>query len=74
MAIKKGIQISNIIISLFLVCAKQVTDEASSTRDSSLPNTAVQSKLVSSFQQHTKKALKQVRLLAFLLCPSVLPT
>ncbi|XP_040120746.1 putative Polycomb group protein ASXL3 [Oryx dammah] len=41
------------------VCAKQVTDEASSTRDSSLPNTAVQSKLVSSFQQHTKKALKQ---------------
>ncbi|KAB0396472.1 hypothetical protein E2I00_012383 [Balaenoptera physalus] len=41
------------------VCAKQVADEASSTRDSSLPNTAVQSKLVSSFQQHTKKALKQ---------------
>uniref|UniRef100_A0A8C9DZ99 ASXL transcriptional regulator 3 n=2 Tax=Phocoena sinus TaxID=42100 RepID=A0A8C9DZ99_PHOSS len=41
------------------VCAKQVIDEASSTRDSSLPNTAVQSKLVSSFQQHTKKALKQ---------------
>uniref|UniRef100_G3TII4 ASXL transcriptional regulator 3 n=1 Tax=Loxodonta africana TaxID=9785 RepID=G3TII4_LOXAF len=41
------------------VCAKQVTDEASSTRDSSLTNTAVQSKLVSSFQQHTKKALKQ---------------
>ncbi|ELW64608.1 Putative Polycomb group protein ASXL3 [Tupaia chinensis] len=41
------------------VCAKQVTDEASCTRDSSLPNTAVQSKLVSSFQQHTKKALKQ---------------
>uniref|UniRef100_A0ABI7X9K6 HTH HARE-type domain-containing protein n=1 Tax=Felis catus TaxID=9685 RepID=A0ABI7X9K6_FELCA len=41
------------------VCAKQVTDEASSTRDSSLANTAVQSKLVSSFQQHTKKALKQ---------------
>uniref|UniRef100_A0A0D9RZ73 Polycomb group protein ASXL3 n=1 Tax=Chlorocebus sabaeus TaxID=60711 RepID=A0A0D9RZ73_CHLSB len=43
------------------VCSKQVTDEASSTRDSSLTNTAVQSKLVSSFQQHTKKALKQVR-------------
>ncbi|XP_016051475.1 PREDICTED: putative Polycomb group protein ASXL3 [Miniopterus natalensis] len=41
------------------VCAKQVTEEASSTRDSSLTNTAVQSKLVSSFQQHTKKALKQ---------------
>ncbi|KAL2778175.1 putative Polycomb group protein ASXL3 [Daubentonia madagascariensis] len=41
------------------VCSKQVTDEASSTRDSSLTNTAVQSKLVSSFQQHTKKALKQ---------------
>ncbi|KAM7127163.1 putative Polycomb group protein ASXL3 isoform 2-T2 [Molossus nigricans] len=41
------------------VCAKQGTDEASSTRDSSLANTAVQSKLVSSFQQHTKKALKQ---------------
>nr|XP_035977509.1 putative Polycomb group protein ASXL3 [Halichoerus grypus] len=41
------------------VCAKQVTDEASSTRDSSLTNTAVQSKLASSFQQHTKKALKQ---------------
>ncbi|KAM5222398.1 putative Polycomb group protein ASXL3 isoform 2-T2 [Ctenodactylus gundi] len=41
------------------VCTKQVTDEASSARDSSLPNTAVQSKLVSSFQQHTKKALKQ---------------
>lgn len=59
--IKKGIQISNIIFSLFLVCAKQVTDEASSTREASLTNTAVQSKLVSSFQQHTKKALKQVR-------------
>nr|XP_027791558.1 putative Polycomb group protein ASXL3 [Marmota flaviventris] len=41
------------------VCAKQVPDEASSTRDSSLTNTAVQGKLVSSFQQHTKKALKQ---------------
>ncbi|XP_053427905.1 putative Polycomb group protein ASXL3 [Nycticebus coucang] len=41
------------------VCSKQVTDEASSTRDSSLTNPAVQSKLVSSFQQHTKKALKQ---------------
>uniref|UniRef100_A0A8D1FGY9 ASXL transcriptional regulator 3 n=1 Tax=Sus scrofa TaxID=9823 RepID=A0A8D1FGY9_PIG len=40
-------------------CAKQVTDEASSTREASLTNTAVQSKLVSSFQQHTKKALKQ---------------
>ncbi|KAM3927824.1 putative Polycomb group protein ASXL3 isoform 1-T1 [Leptodactylus fuscus] len=33
------------------VCLKQVTEEASSNR--------VQSKLVSSFQQHTKKALKQ---------------
>uniref|UniRef100_A0A671GCQ1 ASXL transcriptional regulator 3 n=1 Tax=Rhinolophus ferrumequinum TaxID=59479 RepID=A0A671GCQ1_RHIFE len=53
------LHIVNIILSLFLVCAKQVTDEASSTRDSSLTNTAVQSKLVSSFQQHTKKALKQ---------------
>uniref|UniRef100_A0A452T284 ASXL transcriptional regulator 3 n=1 Tax=Ursus maritimus TaxID=29073 RepID=A0A452T284_URSMA len=41
------------------VCAKQVTDEAPSTRDSSLTNTTVQSKLASSFQQHTKKALKQ---------------
>ncbi|XP_014397488.1 PREDICTED: LOW QUALITY PROTEIN: putative Polycomb group protein ASXL3 [Myotis brandtii] len=41
------------------VCAKQVPDEASCTRDPSLPNTAVPSKLVSSFQQHTKKALKQ---------------
>ncbi|XP_047381941.1 LOW QUALITY PROTEIN: putative Polycomb group protein ASXL3 [Sciurus carolinensis] len=41
------------------VCTKQVPDEASSTRDSSLTNTAVQGKLVSSFQQHTKKALKQ---------------
>ncbi|XP_066103416.1 putative Polycomb group protein ASXL3 [Saccopteryx bilineata] len=41
------------------VCTKPVTDEASSTRDSSITNTAVQSKLVSSFQQHTKKALKQ---------------
>ncbi|XP_057644738.1 putative Polycomb group protein ASXL3 [Chionomys nivalis] len=41
------------------VCTKQVTDEVSSTRDCSLTNTAVQSKLVSSFQQHTKKALKQ---------------
>ncbi|XP_040288467.1 putative Polycomb group protein ASXL3 isoform X1 [Bufo bufo] len=33
------------------VCLKQVTEEASSNR--------MQSKLVSSFQQHTKKALKQ---------------
>ncbi|XP_028743544.1 putative Polycomb group protein ASXL3 isoform X2 [Peromyscus leucopus] len=41
------------------VCTKQVTDEVPSTRDCSLTNTAVQSKLVSSFQQHTKKALKQ---------------
>ncbi|XP_036178545.1 putative Polycomb group protein ASXL3 [Myotis myotis] len=41
------------------VCAKQVPDEASCTRDPSLPNTAAPSKLVSSFQQHTKKALKQ---------------
>ncbi|KAI5279160.1 Polycomb Group Protein Asxl3-Like [Manis pentadactyla] len=41
------------------VCVKQVTDEASPIRDSSLTNAAVQSKLVSSFQQHTKKALKQ---------------
>ncbi|KAG9478946.1 hypothetical protein GDO78_012554 [Eleutherodactylus coqui] len=39
------------------VCLKQVTEEASSNR--------VQSKLVSSFQQHTKKALKQVRLILF---------
>ncbi|XP_054579581.1 putative Polycomb group protein ASXL3 [Eptesicus fuscus] len=41
------------------VCAKQVPDEASCTRDPSLPNAAAPSKLVSSFQQHTKKALKQ---------------
>ncbi|XP_015421180.1 PREDICTED: putative Polycomb group protein ASXL3 [Myotis davidii] len=41
------------------VCAKQVPDEASCTRDPSLPNMAAPSKLVSSFQQHTKKALKQ---------------
>ncbi|KAB0363518.1 hypothetical protein FD754_007674, partial [Muntiacus muntjak] len=47
------------LYALKVMCAKQVTDEASSTRDASLPNTAVQSKLVSSFQQHTKKALKQ---------------
>ncbi|XP_078543482.1 putative Polycomb group protein ASXL3 [Lissotriton helveticus] len=41
------------------VCLKEVSDEVSSGRDSSLSNSAVQSKLVSSFQQHTKKALKQ---------------
>ncbi|XP_072460609.1 putative Polycomb group protein ASXL3 isoform X1 [Notamacropus eugenii] len=41
------------------VCTRQVSEEASSNRDSSLTNTAVQNKLVSSFQQHTKKALKQ---------------
>ncbi|XP_074062372.1 putative Polycomb group protein ASXL3 isoform X2 [Macrotis lagotis] len=41
------------------VCTRQVSEEASSNRDSSLSNTAVQNKLVSSFQQHTKKALKQ---------------
>uniref|UniRef100_A0A7M4FAB5 ASXL transcriptional regulator 3 n=1 Tax=Crocodylus porosus TaxID=8502 RepID=A0A7M4FAB5_CROPO len=41
------------------VCPKQIPEEASSNRDSSLTNTPVQSKLVSSFQQHTKKALKQ---------------
>ncbi|KAM8966305.1 putative Polycomb group protein ASXL3 [Pelodytes ibericus] len=41
------------------VCLKQVTEEASSNRDSGLTNTTVQNKLVSSFQQHTKKALKQ---------------
>ncbi|XP_074843325.1 putative Polycomb group protein ASXL3 isoform X1 [Carettochelys insculpta] len=41
------------------VCPKQVPEEVSSNRDSSLINTPVQSKLVSSFQQHTKKALKQ---------------
>ncbi|OCT74707.1 putative Polycomb group protein ASXL3 isoform X2 [Xenopus laevis] len=41
------------------VCQKQVSDEASSNRDSNLSNSTVQSKLVSSFQQHTKKALKQ---------------
>nr|XP_044991255.1 putative Polycomb group protein ASXL3 isoform X2 [Jaculus jaculus]XP_044991256.1 putative Polycomb group protein ASXL3 isoform X2 [Jaculus jaculus] len=40
------------------VCTKQVIDETS-TRDSNLTNTVVQSKIVSSFQQHTKKALKQ---------------
>ncbi|NXN92885.1 ASX protein, partial [Rhinopomastus cyanomelas] len=41
------------------VCPKQTSEEVSSNRDSSLTNAAVQSKLVSSFQQHTKKALKQ---------------
>ncbi|KAM4705594.1 putative Polycomb group protein ASXL3 [Rhinophrynus dorsalis] len=41
------------------VCQKQVTEDAPSSRDSSLSNATVQSKLVSSFQQHTKKALKQ---------------
>ncbi|XP_075440728.1 putative Polycomb group protein ASXL3 isoform X1 [Ascaphus truei] len=41
------------------VCLKQVIEEASSNRDSNLSNSTVQSKLVSSFQQHTKKALKQ---------------
>ncbi|XP_029447065.1 putative Polycomb group protein ASXL3 [Rhinatrema bivittatum] len=41
------------------VCPKQVSEEASSNRDSGLTNPAVQSKLASSFQQHTKKALKQ---------------
>nr|XP_033790135.1 putative Polycomb group protein ASXL3 isoform X2 [Geotrypetes seraphini]XP_033790137.1 putative Polycomb group protein ASXL3 isoform X2 [Geotrypetes seraphini] len=41
------------------VCPKQVCEEASSNRDSGITNSAVQSKLVSSFQQHTKKALKQ---------------
>ncbi|XP_069076198.1 putative Polycomb group protein ASXL3 [Pleurodeles waltl] len=41
------------------VCLKEVSDEVSSGRDCSLSNSAVQSKLVSSFQQHTKKALKQ---------------
>ncbi|KAK2522219.1 hypothetical protein Q9233_010580 [Columba guinea] len=43
------------------VCPKQTSEEMSSNRDSSLTNAPVQSKLVSSFQQHTKKALKQVR-------------
>lgn len=42
------------------VCPKQTSEELSSNRDSSLTNAPVQSKLVSSFQQHTKKALKQV--------------
>ncbi|XP_031802325.1 putative Polycomb group protein ASXL3 isoform X2 [Sarcophilus harrisii] len=41
------------------VCTRQVSEESSSNRDSNLTNTAVQNKLVSSFQQHTKKALKQ---------------
>ncbi|XP_018123459.1 putative Polycomb group protein ASXL3 isoform X1 [Xenopus laevis] len=41
------------------VCQKQVSEEASSNRDSSINNSTVQSKLASSFQQHTKKALKQ---------------
>ncbi|NWT12065.1 ASX protein, partial [Vireo altiloquus] len=41
------------------VCPKQTSEEMSSNRDSSLTNAPVQSKLVSSFQQHTKKALKQ---------------
>ncbi|KAJ7402028.1 hypothetical protein BTVI_90243 [Pitangus sulphuratus] len=41
------------------VCPKQTSEELSSNRDSSLTNAPVQSKLVSSFQQHTKKALKQ---------------
>lgn len=42
------------------VCPKQTSEELSSNRDSSLTNAPVQSKLVSSFQQHTKKALKQI--------------
>ncbi|KAK9403331.1 putative Polycomb group protein ASXL3 [Crotalus adamanteus] len=42
------------------VCPKQAPEELSSIRDSSLTNAPMQSKLVSSFQQHTKKALKQV--------------
>ncbi|GAB0182511.1 putative Polycomb group protein ASXL3 [Grus japonensis] len=42
------------------VCPKQTSEEMSSNRDSSLTNAPVQSKLVSSFQQHTKKALKQM--------------
>ncbi|NXC36521.1 ASX protein, partial [Campylorhamphus procurvoides] len=41
------------------VYPKQTSEEMSSNRDSSLTNAPVQSKLVSSFQQHTKKALKQ---------------
>ncbi|XP_053104163.1 putative Polycomb group protein ASXL3 isoform X2 [Hemicordylus capensis] len=41
------------------VCPKQTSEEVSSIRDSSLTNAQMQSKLVSSFQQHTKKALKQ---------------
>ncbi|XP_044279854.1 putative Polycomb group protein ASXL3 isoform X1 [Varanus komodoensis] len=41
------------------VCPKQAPEEVSSIRDSSLSSAPVQSKLVSSFQQHTKKALKQ---------------
>ncbi|KAG8442090.1 hypothetical protein GDO86_011037 [Hymenochirus boettgeri] len=41
------------------ICQKKVSEEVSSNRDSSLSNATVQSKLVSSFQQHTKKALKQ---------------
>ncbi|KAM3840424.1 putative Polycomb group protein ASXL3 [Vipera latastei] len=41
------------------VCPKQAPEELSSIRDSSLTNASMQSKLVSSFQQHTKKALKQ---------------
>lgn len=49
-------------VSLCEVCLKQTSEEMSSNRDSSLTNAPVQSKLVSSFQQHTKKALKQVSL------------
>lgn len=49
-------------ISFYKVCPKQTSEEMSSNRDSSLTNAPVQSKLVSSFQQHTKKALKQVSL------------
>lgn len=49
-------------ISFCEVCPKQTSEEMSSNRDSSLTNAPVQSKLVSSFQQHTKKALKQVSL------------
>ncbi|XP_048363475.1 putative Polycomb group protein ASXL3 isoform X2 [Sphaerodactylus townsendi] len=41
------------------VCTKQAPEEVSSIRDSNLMNAPMQSKLVSSFQQHTKKALKQ---------------
>lgn len=57
---EKITSITVFFFSFYKVCPKQTSEELSSNRDSSLTNAPVQSKLVSSFQQHTKKALKQV--------------